>query len=265
MRNRNRLLLYRSFPGQVLLISGIIVACCVAIGFVSALELMKLQESVSTAVALKHPSSPWGRELKVAKKAFSTQGEGPQEPWGAEEIRWYVAANFKSLGPAEKRELVKAIHEESRSYGLAPQLILSVIAVESDGDPALESPKGALGLMQLQPETAKDLAQEVSLPWSGKESLLRPSTNVRLGTRYLFQMVQRYRDLPLALCAYYLGPGRLDRLLMKDEEPPWQYASKVLGIFQAPAISRPVLARAESSPPSAAPAGRSPWRGFRPL
>jgi len=202
-------------------------------GLVIAVGLMKVGGNVSNAVAVKPSPSPWGRELKVAQRAFSSQNEERREPWGVDEIRWFVAANFKGMGPAEKRELVKAIHEESRTYGLAPQLILSVIAVESDGDPALESPKGALGLMQIMPETAKGLAQETALPWNGKETLLTPSHNVRLGTRYLFQMLQRYQDLALALSAYCLGPTRLDGLLMREKEPPWHYASKVLELYQA--------------------------------
>jgi hypothetical protein len=230
MRSRIGSLLFGSLPGQVFWLGAIVVNCCVGIGIASALGLAKLQDSVSSAAAWKQQISPWGRELRLAQKAF--QGNGRHEPWGLEEIRWFVSGYFKGLTPAEKIELVKTIHEECRTYGLAPQLILSVILVESDGNPTSESPQGSLGLMQLQPATAKELASEVSLPLEGKESLFRPATNVRLGTRYLFRMIQRYRDLPLALSAYYLGPGRLDSLLMRDQEPPWHYASRVLELFQ---------------------------------
>jgi soluble lytic murein transglycosylase len=66
----------------------------------------------------------------------------------------------------------------------------------------------------------------------GRDSLYHPPTNVRLGIRYLFQMVQRYKDLGLALTAYYMGPNRLDSLLTKEADLPWQYASRVLTLYQ---------------------------------
>ena len=86
-----------------------------------------------------------------------------------------------------------------------PDLIHSVIAAESAGDPSAVSHAGAIGLMQLMPETAAELAVD---PYQADQ-------NVRGGARYLREMLERYagRDdqLVLALAAYNAGPGAVDR------------------------------------------------------
>lgn len=221
---------FRSTPFRVLWLGSFTVLTCVAVGIALAVWLAEISEPLPGLSSPRQSSSPWGREMRLVQKAF--QDEGGQEPWGMEEIRWFVWGTFRNLSASEKLDLVKAIYEASKDYGLAPQLIISVILVESDGNPNLESPKGAMGLMQIMPEVAQEMASQVSVSWKNRETLVHPATNVRLGTRYLFQMLQRYRDLPLALCAYWLGPNRLDRILERAEEPPWHYAQKVLELFE---------------------------------
>ncbi len=221
---------FRSTPFRVLWLGSFTILSCVAVGIGLAVWLAGISEPLPGTSGPRQASSPWGREIRLAQKAF--QSEGVQEPWGIEDIRWFVSATFRTLTPSEKRDLVKAIYESSKDYGLAPQLIISVILVESDGNPNLESSKGAMGLMQIMPEVGQELASQVSVPWKNRETLAHPAINVRLGTHYLFQMLQRYRDLPLALCAYWLGPNRLDRILERAEEPPWHYAQKVMEIFE---------------------------------
>jgi hypothetical protein len=224
--------LFRGLAPRASVISASIFLCSLSIGLLGARELLKLQTSFTQDVVRKPPSPLWNRELKLAQKAFPSQGEEIREPWGLEEIRWYVGSFFKRLGPVEKKDLVRAIHDECRFYGLAPQLVLSVIAAESEGAHDLVSPKGAMGLMQLHPTTAQSMAEEVNVPWGGEDSLYHPVINVRLGIRYLFNMIQRYQDLPLALSAYYMGPNKLDRLLMRDQELPWHYVDRVLDLYR---------------------------------
>ncbi len=221
---------FRSTPFRVLWLGSLTILICVVVGLGFAVWIAGVPESLPGLSTSKPVSSPWGREIKLAQKAF--QSSGAQEPWGREEIALYVSATFHSLSPSEKQDLVRAIYEVSRDYGLAPQLIISVILVESDGNPKLESSRGALGLMQIMPEVGQEVASQVSVPWKNRETLVHPATNVRLGAHYLFQMLQRYRDLPLALCAYWLGPNRLDRILERAGEPPWDYAQRVLELFE---------------------------------
>ncbi|MDX1379744.1 MAG: transglycosylase SLT domain-containing protein [Xanthomonadales bacterium] len=76
------------------------------------------------------------------------------------------------------------------------------------------SPAGAYGLMQVLPGTARQLSRAHGIPYSGHEQLLQPADNVRFGTAYLRDLLDRYGDNPvLATGAYNAGPGAVDRWL----------------------------------------------------
>lgn len=96
-------------------------------------------------------------------------------------------------------------HIEHAAYlnALEADLVRAVIVVESAADPNAKSHKGALGLMQLMPRTAREL--KVTDP-------LDPKQNIHGGTSYLKKMVDRYDGrLDLGLAAYNAGPGRVTK------------------------------------------------------
>lgn len=104
---------------------------------------------------------------------------------------------------SEQENLNEVIDYYARRFGLEPALLCAVIKVESDNDPKAVSSKGAMGLMQLIPTTAEELA--VMDPLDINE-------NVRGGCQYLKQMLAQFSgDLELALAAYNAGPNAVKR------------------------------------------------------
>ena len=100
-------------------------------------------------------------------------------------------------------ELEPVIRRFSQQHQLHPALIRAIIKAESDFDPRAVSRAGAIGLMQLMPQTAVRL--EV-------RDLYDPEDNIGGGTKYLRQLLDRFRgNLPLALAAYNAGEHVVDR------------------------------------------------------
>lgn len=131
----------------------------------------------------------------------------------------YPAQRTRKYSPAQYDGIISAV---ARSYGLSPSLIKSVIEVESGYNPYAVSPKGAMGLMQIMPQTAQDLG--LSDPWD-------PAQNIDAGTRYLSWLLRKYNgNLMLALAAYNAGPSAVDTY---GGIPPYQetteYVKSVLG------------------------------------
>ena len=113
-------------------------------------------------------------------------------------------------GPLEIERIVSAA---ARRHAVPRELVAAVIRAESGGDPAAVSKKGALGLMQLMPVTAKWLAPQVgrAVP-AGSDGILDPEFNVDVGTYYLGTLLKRYGgNETLALAAYNSGPSTVDR------------------------------------------------------
>lgn len=117
-----------------------------------------------------------------------------------------LRARAQQQGEAVADTLQRFENEITRSAkqnGLDPALVLAVVMEESGGDPLATSGKGAQGLMQLMPATAREL---------GVKDASSPSQNVAGGSLYLSRMLKRYDgNLELALAAYNAGPGNVDR------------------------------------------------------
>jgi soluble lytic murein transglycosylase-like protein len=95
------------------------------------------------------------------------------------------------------------IGEHCRTQGVRPDLVKAVMQVESAFNPRARSPKGALGLMQLMPATARQY---------GVDDPFDPGQNVRGGVAYLRHLLDRYNNNEqLALAAYNAGPGAVDK------------------------------------------------------
>lgn len=128
----------------------------------------------------------------------------------------------KVLGTAVRKQMGSEIGTslwETGSLG-DDALPALVIQAESNGDPTAVSPKGALGLMQLMPDTAKEVAGELGIEYSEERLTSDPQYNMALGTAYLNKMLGRYSgDKALALAAYNAGPGSVDKWIKEIGDP----------------------------------------------
>jgi len=104
----------------------------------------------------------------------------------------------------------ETIKTESAKNNLDPYMVASLIRQESEFDPSVVSYANAWGLMQLLPTTGKQMAREEGMSHFQTFQLLDPATNIRLGTRYLRQMLERFGGVQeYALAAYNAGDNRV--------------------------------------------------------
>jgi hypothetical protein len=116
------------------------------------------------------------------------------------------------------------IGEAAEQYGIPFSLIKAIIRAESDFDPSAVSDAGACGLMQIMPETAKDL---------GVVDAFNPRENILAGVRYFKELLTRFQgSMPLALAAYNAGPSKVNA---KWDVPPIEetedFVNRVMGYF----------------------------------
>ena len=140
---------------------------------------------------------------------------------GALAVAGFLAWTVTHLLPDLSR-FDAAIESAAREFRLDPDLIRGVVAAESSGNPDAVSPKGARGLMQLMPRTAREQATRLGMKEPQDDRLFVPEVNLRLGASYLASLLQRYGGSEeFAVAAYNAGPGRLDdwRTKMPDADP----------------------------------------------
>jgi len=120
-----------------------------------------------------------------------------------------------------RESIASIVAAKASLYGVNPDFVHAIIKCESNYDVQALSRAGAMGLMQLMPETAADLG--VKNPWS-------PAENIDGGVRYILAMLKEFRDPWKALVSYNCGPEILRQGLPIPGESR-RYASKVLRVF----------------------------------
>ena len=117
---------------------------------------------------------------------------------------WYERLRY----PLRYEEIVVG---HAQNYDLEPHLLAAVIYQESKFDADAVSSSGAVGLMQLLPETAQGIADRTGGTGWHERDLVDPELNVRYGSWYLRHLLDKYGDEELALAAYNAGQTNVDR------------------------------------------------------
>ncbi len=205
---------------------------------------MGFVKHIGPAVLLACALAPglWGAEYAVLQTGFRLRAErheamGPVTrlylPGGGwvdvktEEVAYFEKEEFIPRPPTpdpQPSSLDSIIQAAGEKHGLDADLIKSVIAAESAGDPQAVSPKGAAGLMQLMPGTARRL---------GVKNVFDPVENVEGGTAYLRYLLGQFgNDLSLALAAYNAGPEKVTTFRgLPPYRETYSYVSRVIRLF----------------------------------
>jgi peptidoglycan lytic transglycosylase len=157
-----------------------------------------------------------GLVVALAATAFSLEQSKPG---------WYAQLRY----PLSYEHVIRG-HAEN--YDLDPALLAAVIYRESKFDADARSSSGAIGLMQLLPDTAKGIAVHTGGKKFVVEDLYDPEINVRYGSFYLRRLLRKYGDERLALAAYNAGQANVDRWIEEGGEIQFpetqQYVDEVL-------------------------------------
>jgi len=159
-------------------------------------RLYAIKTQIKLLDSQRSNSAPSKKELLIREKALIEKRLGKNRARPATPVRAARVPDRLS------REHINMIAEhKARKYGVPHRLVKAVIKAESDYDIHARSHKGAMGLMQLMPETAKDLG--VENPWDAEQ-------NIEGGTKYLALLMREFNgNVRKALIGYNSGPGRV--------------------------------------------------------
>ncbi len=209
---------------------------CTALGSVAISAQAQLPYYMDDHGSLVYTNddSPHARKAPVEKTP-----SGPELDRNSSQLR---AANSAPAAQTPGADLLhQLVQETAHKHNVDPNLVSAVISTESNWNTSAISRKGALGLMQLVPETAQHF---------GVFNPFDPTQNVEAGVTYLSTLLERYNgDLPKALAAYNAGPRVVDRWrgvpAFRETE---EYVRKVTSSYAHPGSEHP-----------------SPWRAPRPI
>ena len=109
-----------------------------------------------------------------------------------------------------KKDYSEYVSKYSQEYNVDENLIYALIKAESNFEANAVSNKNAQGLMQLMPATAEEVADKNEIKLT-EENILEPDVNIKIGTKYISTLLERYECIEVALAAYNAGIGNVDK------------------------------------------------------
>jgi soluble lytic murein transglycosylase len=191
-----------------------LIAGALLLGFAAAPVFGEIYMYRDRRGVLHFSNAPTDPDYRYHLSEASASGQGWQN------------GSFNSIGGQRRRAYDPIIREAAERHGIEEALVKAVIRVESDFRPDAVSPKGARGLMQLMPATAR-----MRNVWH----VFEPRQNIEGGVKHLRYLLDRYSgNLRLALAAYNAGEGAVDR---NGGVPPYRetsdYLTRVLGFRES--------------------------------
>ena len=139
----------------------------------------------------------------------------------------------KKIKNAKKRkEIITLINRESKKYNIDPIFIATLIYVESSFNVFAKSSAGAIGLMQVLPNTGRMIAARTGTLLKNISDLYKPHINIKFGVWYIQKLLKQFNDPLLAITAYNYGPGNVRKFQRIYENfPRFPYMVKIERIY----------------------------------
>jgi hypothetical protein len=181
-------------------------------------------------------SSLWGApppENAAHHETASLTGSMGYDDADREAILELIRGYRRQTKESWRQRLADAIYYESVDASVDPLLVASIVATESSFHSRVKSRAGAVGLMQLRPYVAREVARDSSIEWNGLATLHSPDHNVQIGVQYYKELLDRFDgDIQVALTAYNYGPTRVSRLLSAGTYSGSDYADEILSLYE---------------------------------
>jgi hypothetical protein len=159
--------------------------------------------------------------------------EAPPLPTLQERLAELLVRRAPDMAPSDRLRVAGAIHAAYQTHGVDPLLVMAIIEQESRFETHARGSHNSLGLMQVRPFVARDVAKRNDIPWNGEKTLFDPAANVSIGACYLGEMIEMHGDPALAIAAYNMGPYRVQRMVARGHTPRPAYLISVLKRFQS--------------------------------
>lgn len=201
---------------------------------VDAIEALRNQPGFHRSLELRRAGiQNWSRsEWQMAAKGLDKDGLRVAAALATEE-NWPYMAIFALGNSGDLRwyqwrfpvEYGSLVFNQAANRNLDPSWVMGLMRSESAMAPDAISPAGARGLMQVMPDTAKLLARQHSFKYTGRQQLMQPEVNVKFGTAYLRDLLNRFGDNPVLVTgAYNAGPHVVERWMderLTDDPTIW--------------------------------------------
>jgi soluble lytic murein transglycosylase len=165
----------------------------------------------------------WWHALKQLDKTEIKAAAKLAQQWQWDEVAIFTIAKVKHWDDIDLRfplSYSDNIHENAIKQNINPALLFGLIRRESSFFKKAHSPVGARGLMQIMPNTGRQIAKDLKQRWRGKNSLYDPVKNIKYGSYYYKKLVKQFGgNYALALAAYNAGPHRVKSWLPKETLP----------------------------------------------
>lgn len=165
----------------------------------------------------------WWHALRQLDKSEYPAAAKLAQQWQWDEIAIFTIAKVKQWDDIDLRfplSYADKIHQNAAEQNLNPVILFGLVRRESAFNKDAYSPVGARGLMQIMPQTARQIAKDLNERWTGKKDLFNPVKNLKYGSYYYQKLLNQFDGhYALALAAYNAGPSRVKQWLPDESIP----------------------------------------------